>query len=204
MNSLIPLVKKDLRGYFDQPTGYILIVIFVGVISYLFFFVSAFNSTSEASVRDLFTLLPWLLALFVPASTMRLLAEEQRDGTLEILLTQPIRGWVVLAAKFVSGMVFVSVAIIATIGIPIALETVGNLEGEKVFTLYHPSMRPYIERAENDWADLRNPIDAEAFPRFRKAVPAQTKLKAGEIIYIPRRWPCALFCPLVLLRKQVL
>ena len=72
----------------------------------------------------------------------------------------------------------------------------GNLEGEKVFTLYHPSMRPYIERAENDWADLRNPIDAEAFPRFRKAVPAQTKLKAGEIIYIPRRWPCALFCPL--------
>lgn len=131
MNSLIPLVKKDLRGYFDQPTGYILIVIFVGVISYLFFFVSAFNSTSEASVRDLFTLLPWLLALFVPASTMRLLAEEQRDGTLEILLTQPIRGWVVLAAKFVSGMVFVSVAIIATIGIPIALETVGNLEGEK-------------------------------------------------------------------------
>ena len=64
-------------------------------------------------------------------------------------------------------------------------------------------MRPYIERAENDWADLRNPIDAEAFPRFRKAVPAQTKLKAGEIIYIPRRWPCALFCPLVLLRKQV-
>ena len=106
MNSLIPLVKKDLRGYFDQPTGYILIVIFVGVISYLFFFVSAFNSTSEASVRDLFTLLPWLLALFVPASTMRLLAEEQRDGTLEILLTQPIRGWVVLAAKFVSAIVF--------------------------------------------------------------------------------------------------
>ncbi len=131
MRSLIPLVKKDLRGYFDQPTGYILIVIFVGVISYLFFFVSDFNRTSEASVRDLFSLLPWLLALFIPASTMRLIAEEQRDGTLEILLTQPIRGWVVLAAKFLSGMIFVSVAILATVGIPIALETVGNVEGEK-------------------------------------------------------------------------
>ncbi|MCH8205505.1 MAG: Gldg family protein [Chloroflexi bacterium] len=131
MRSLIPLVKKDLRGYFDQPTGYILIVIFVGVISYLFFFVSAFNRTSEASARDLFTILPWLLAVFIPASTMRLLAEEQRDGTLEILLTQPIRGWVVLAAKFIAGMVFVSVAILATVGIPIALETVGNVEGGK-------------------------------------------------------------------------
>ena len=131
MRSLIPLVKKDLRGYFDQPTGYILLVIFVGVISYLFFFVSDFNRTSEASVRDLFTLLPWLLALFIPASTMRLIAEEQRDGTLEILLTQPIRAWIVLAAKFLSGMIFVSVAIIATLGIPIALETVGNVEGER-------------------------------------------------------------------------
>ena len=131
MRSLFPLVKKDLRGYFDQPTGYILIVIFIGVISYLFFFVSAFNTTSEASVRDLFTFLPWLLAVFVPASTMRLLAEEQRDGTLEILLTQPLRGWVVLAAKFLTGMIFVSVAILATVGIPIALETVGNVEGGK-------------------------------------------------------------------------
>ena len=134
MRSLIPLVKKDLRGYFDQPTGYILIVIFVGVISFFFFFVSgisAFSRTSEASVRDLFTMLPWLLAVFVPASTMRLLAEEQRDGTLEILLTQPIRVWVVLAAKFLSGMVFVLVLIVATVGIPVALETVGNVEGGK-------------------------------------------------------------------------
>jgi hypothetical protein len=63
----------------------------------------------------------------------------------------------------------------------------GNLEGEKVFTLYHPSMRPYIEREENDWVDLRMPVDAERFPKFTKAVPAQTTLKAGEIIYIPRR-----------------
>ena len=65
----------------------------------------------------------------------------------------------------------------------------GNLEGEKVFTLYHPSMRPYIEREENDWVDLRKPVDAERFPNFHKAVPAQTTLRAGEILYIPRRWP---------------
>lgn len=65
----------------------------------------------------------------------------------------------------------------------------GNLEGEKIFTLYHPSMRPYIEREENDWADLRKPVDPERFPNFHKAVPAQTVLRAGEILYIPRRWP---------------
>ena len=125
----LALIRKDLKGYFDQPTGYILLVLFTAWLSYGFFR-STFD-TFEASLRPLFTTdltperlsLPWLLALFVPAATMRLLAEEQRDGTLETLFTQPIRGWVVLAAKFVAGLLFVAVAILATIGIPIALGT---------------------------------------------------------------------------------
>ena len=94
---LLALIKKDIKGYFDQPAAYILIVPFVAVLSYVFF--SQALLTAEASLRPLFTVdfeiqnpsLPWLLALFVPAATMRLLAEENRDGTLESLLTHPIR-----------------------------------------------------------------------------------------------------------------
>ena len=131
---LLALIKKDLKGYFDQPTGYILIVIFVALLSYWFFRSAILNL--EASLRPLFTVefaidqlsLPWLLALFVPAATMRLIAEEQRDGTLEILLTQPIRGWIVLLAKFATALIFVTIAILATVGIPIALETAGDMD----------------------------------------------------------------------------
>ena len=138
----LALIKKDLKGYFDQPTGYILIVVFVALISYWFFRTSFL--TLEASLRPLFTVeftierpsLPWLLALFVPAATMRLLAEEQRDGTIELLLTQPIRGWIVLLAKFVAGLAFVSIAILATLGIPIALMTAGNLDVGAVVAQY--------------------------------------------------------------------
>ena len=72
--------------------------------------------------------LPWLLAIFVPAATMRLLAEENRDGTLELLLTHPVRGWIVLLAKFLAGFIFVAFAILATVGIPIAVTTAGNLD----------------------------------------------------------------------------
>ena len=112
---ILSLIKKDLKGYFDQPTGYILLVLFTAWLSYGFFR-STFD-TFEASLRPLFTTeltperlsLPWLLALFVPAATMRLLAEEQRDGTLETLLTQPIKAWVVLIAKFLAGLLFVTV-----------------------------------------------------------------------------------------------
>ena len=130
----IALIKKDLKGYFDQPTGYILIVVFVAMLSWSFF--QSALLIGEASLRPLFTFdfaidkpsLPWLLALFIPAATMRLLSEEQRDGTLETLLTQPIRGWVVLLAKFTSGLLFVSIAILATIGIPLTLTSAGDLD----------------------------------------------------------------------------
>ncbi len=131
---MFALVKKDIKSYFDQPSAYILIVPFVAVLSYVFF--SQALLTAEASLRPLFTVdfqidnpsLPWLLAIFVPAATMKLLAEENRDGTLELLLTHPIRGWVVLLSKFVSGFIFVAFSILATIGIPIAVQTAGNLD----------------------------------------------------------------------------
>ena len=134
MRSLLALTRKDLKGYFDQPTGYIIMVIFVGVISYLFFRNAFIND--EASLRELFNILPWILMVFVPATTMRLVAEEQRDGTLEILFTQPIRGWTVLFAKFLAGLIFVSIGIVATVGIPIALESAGNLDTGAVVAQY--------------------------------------------------------------------
>ena len=131
---LFALIKKDLKGYFDQPAAYILIVPFVAALSLVFFGQAIL--AGEASLRPLFTVefqiqnpsLPWLLAIFVPAATMRLLAEENRDGTLELLLTHPIRGWTVLFSKFLSGFAFVAFAIIATLGLPIAVMTAGDLD----------------------------------------------------------------------------
>ena len=134
MRSFFALVKKDLRGYFDQPTGYILLVIFTGVSAFLFF--RQAMVTEEASMRGLFTVLPWILAVFVPASTMRLIAEEQRDGTLEILLTQPMKGWYVLGAKFLTGLLFVGAGIAFTIWIPLALATAGDLDNGAVIAQY--------------------------------------------------------------------
>ena len=139
MRSLFALIRKDLKGYLDQPTGYILLVVFAGVVSYMFFF-TPFGVSSEASTRNLFTAMPWLLMVFVPASTMRLIAEEQRDGTLEILLTQPIQGWIVLLAKFLAGFAFVSIFIVSTIGIPIALATAGDVDVGAIIAQYVGSL----------------------------------------------------------------
>ena len=134
MRPFITLVKKDLKGYFDQPTGYILLVIFLGLTSYLFF--RSALVTKEASLRILFDYMPWVLAVFVPAATMRLMAEEQRDGTLEILLTQPTRTWAVMFAKVLAGLIFVGVGIALTVGIPLGLMTAGNMDEGAIIAQY--------------------------------------------------------------------
>ena len=134
MRSFVGLLKKDLKGYFDQPTGYVLLIIFVGLVGYLFFRSALVRE--EASVRDIFVTMPWVLAVIVPAATMRLLAEEQRDGTLEILLTQPIRSSQLLLAKFSAAFLFIGLAIVLTAGIPIALMSAGNLDEGAVVAQY--------------------------------------------------------------------
>ena len=121
------LILKDLKAYFDQPTGYVLVVLFVGILSYLFF--RSALASNEASLRPMFSLpLPWALAILVPAATMRLLAEEERDGTMELLLTHPVREIDVVVSKFVAGWVFIATALAATLGIPLLLSTAGDLD----------------------------------------------------------------------------
>ena len=134
MRSFFAVIKKDLKGYFDQPTGYVLLVIFTGLVSYLYF--RGALASGEASLLPLFQLMPWWLALFVAASTMRLIAEEQRDGTLEILLTQPLHVWTVLAAKFMVGLIFVGAGITATFVIPLVLQTGGDLDEGAIIAQY--------------------------------------------------------------------
>jgi len=126
MHSLLTLIKKDLKAYLDQPTGFILLFIFVASISYIFF--KAIALTNEASLRPLFDILPWFLVVFIPAVTMRLFSEEERDGTLEILFTQPIPGLSVILGKFFSGVLFVCIGLFFTIFIPILLTSAANLD----------------------------------------------------------------------------
>ncbi|HIB35148.1 MAG TPA: hypothetical protein EYO26_01740 [Dehalococcoidia bacterium] len=126
MRSLLTILNKDLKSYFDQPTGYILNIIFVISISFMFF--RTIETTNEASLRPMFSMLPWILSIYIPAATMRLFSEEQRDGTLEILFTQPVRGVIVILSKFFAGLIFVVIGILGTLIIPFSLLFAGNLD----------------------------------------------------------------------------
>lgn len=120
MSRILTIARRELRGYFDQPTAYVLIVAFLAITLFLAY--RTMYATGVASLRPIFDLLPVLFAVFVPAATMRSLAEERRGKTLDWLMAQPITEMELIAGKFLGNWAFVLLALAGTV--PTALGVV--------------------------------------------------------------------------------
>jgi len=107
------LTRREFRSYFDHPTAYVLVVAFLALA--LFFAFRSLFAGGVATLRGMFSLLPWLLAVFIPAITMRSLAEERRSGTLEWLVAQPVTELDVVVGKFVGNWLFALTALAGTL-----------------------------------------------------------------------------------------
>lgn len=119
MKAIWTIARRELRSLFDHPTGYILLVVFVGLNDFLFFR-QAFI-TGVASLRPMLDLLPWMFLFFVPAVTMRALAEDLRAGTLEVVLAQPISEAELLGGKYLGQLLFILIGLALTLAIPVGL-----------------------------------------------------------------------------------
>ncbi len=116
---MVTLYKKELKYYLDNPIGYITVVLFSIFVNFLY--VKDIFVIGSASMRPFFTLLPWLLMIFVPAVTMRILSEEKRNNTIEILLTLPVSETQVVLSKFLAIFTLVALGLVLTIGLPVSL-----------------------------------------------------------------------------------
>ena len=113
MKRVVPVFAREFAGYFTTPLGFIFIDVFLVVTGFFFFNMFKFFENQQASLRNLFMLLPWVYLFFVPAISMRLIAEE-KVGTLEVLMTLPLRDWEVVLAKFLAAFIFLSAALLLT------------------------------------------------------------------------------------------
>ena len=93
MNAWRNVAAKELRTYFLSPVALIFIATFLLASLFSFFWVEGFFVRGSADIRPLFKWLPLLLAFLVPALGMRLWAEEEKAGTLELLMTFPVTTW---------------------------------------------------------------------------------------------------------------
>ncbi len=124
MRNIYLIVKKELQNYFFSLMAYLVLSAFLITGSWLF--MHGFFIINQATMRGFFGLLPWLFFIFIPAITMRSWAEERKLGTIEFLLTQPISELELVIGKFLASFIFVIVALILTLPIPITIFLLGK------------------------------------------------------------------------------
>ncbi len=103
MNTLV-IAKRELKAFFMSPIAYIVGAAFL-FIAGLFFVITVVISSS-ATLLQVFNVISVILLFIAPVLTMRLLAEESRTGTLELLMTAPVRDWEVVLGKFLATFIF--------------------------------------------------------------------------------------------------
>lgn len=123
MNTLT-IAWKELKSYFVSPIAYIVIAFWL-LATGLFFYLILISART-ASLQDLFGTVTVLLLLIGPALTMRLLSEEQRTGSLELLMTAPIRDWEVVLGKFLAAVALFVAMMALTLIYPIMLQLFGG------------------------------------------------------------------------------
>ena len=131
------IARRQFASYFNGPAAYIVIALVLILTGFMFFYIpGAFFLTGRASLRTLFQMMPFTLMFACPALTMGLLAEEKRNGTLELLITLPVREWEVIVGKYLAAVGLLAVTFALTLPYPIVVNTLGNLDWGQVWTGY--------------------------------------------------------------------
>ena len=126
MRNVMHIARRELNAYFVSPIAYVVGAIYLAVMGGLFGIILYYSR--EATLRYIFLhgVSILFLVLVTQVLTMRLLAEEQRQGTLELLLTAPLRDWEVVIGKYLASLGVLVAMIILTGYFPIVLLRVGN------------------------------------------------------------------------------
>jgi ABC-2 type transport system permease protein len=124
MKNAWTIAQREVGAYFVSPMAYVVTAPFLFLLGILFERILFYSR--EATLRYLFHNLAFLLVFVVPLLSMRLLAEEQRSGTLELLLTSPVRDWEVVLGKFLAVLALFVVMLALTLLYPLVLLLFGD------------------------------------------------------------------------------
>ena len=128
MSGLWTLFKREYASYFNSPVAYIVLPVFAITAGLFVWYVPDFFEVNQASLRRLFSMAPILSAVFAPAITMRLIAEERRTGTLELLATLPFRDEEIILGKYLAAFALLATALGLTLTYPLTIATLGELD----------------------------------------------------------------------------
>ena len=148
-----PIYKKEMRLYFTSPIAWVILTIFLFIAGYFFYSIFAFFTlasmqsamnpamardlnVTDSVLRPLFSNISVILLLLMPLVTMRLFAEERRSGTIELLLTYPVRDGAVLIGKYLAGLTLYAIMLALTLFYPLLVAYFARVEWGPLATGY--------------------------------------------------------------------
>ena len=129
---MFSLLKKEIQSFLGYLIGYIVIIVFLTIMSLIMWvFPSDYNilDNEYATLGPLFSLAPWVFMFLIPAVTMRLFADENKTGTIELLLTKPLTDLQIISAKYLAGVILVLFSLLPTLVYYIVVYQLGAPEG---------------------------------------------------------------------------
>lgn len=140
MRNILTIAGRELAAYFATPVATVFIVIFLILQGTLTFNLGNFFERGQADLQPFFSFVPWVFLLLIPAITMRLWAEERRQGTIELLLTLPITQAQAVLGKFLAAWAFCAIALLLTFPFVITINLLGNPDNGVVASGYVGSL----------------------------------------------------------------
>jgi ABC-2 type transport system permease protein len=138
MRNVWTITKRELYAYFSSPLAYVVMAAFLGVEGFLFYLFLIYYTGYPLAMSDMLAS-GWtyfFLILYAAIVTMRLLAEEQRSGTLEVVLTAPIRDWELVVGKYLASLGLFALTLVISLYQVALLAWVGDPDPGATFSLY--------------------------------------------------------------------
>ncbi len=127
MRTVLAIVRKELQIYLVSPIAYVVTILYILINSFFFSYITVQHR--ESDLRGIFINQNIFFLLFlIPAITMRLISEEKRAGTIEVMLTAPVTDWQVVLGKYISAMSMFAMMFVLTVYYPIVLTIFGDPE----------------------------------------------------------------------------
>jgi len=128
------IAVKEFRSAFASPVAYAYLVVFLAFTNWFFF--RTFFVLGDATLRGFFSLMPWTLVFLLPALTMRMWSEERKFGTLEVLLTWPVRERDAVLGKFLGGLGLLAASLAGTLPLALTVFALGSPDRGPVLAGY--------------------------------------------------------------------
>ena len=140
MRALTAITAREFAGYFTTPLAFVFIIVFLLANGLATFYLGAYFAMGQADLTSFFMFYPWLYLFFLPAISMRLWAEERRNGSIELLLTLSIPLTAVVIGKYLAALAFSALALALTFPIWLTVNYLGAPDNGVIFASYMGSL----------------------------------------------------------------